>query len=199
MKVTFSEHTYYDEKISSNPVLIDLGSCKGAFTNHFYEKFPTATIILVEPSKSNFPLINIEGEKIQKIFGAVSSEHGQIVTFYEDLKSEQNGSLLFNYFNGLPYDVETVSLDELIKPFDTVDLVKMDIEGAEWDSIMKMKDETLAKIQQLTVEFHDFLDPSLAIKSEEAVQKLLSSGFKVEYNPTTYMYGSKYYDSLFYR
>lgn len=199
MKVTFSEHTYYDEKISSNPVLIDLGSCKGAFASHFYEKFPTATIILVEPSKSNFPLISIEGEKIQKIFGAVSSDHGQTLTFYEDPKSEQNGSLLFNYFNGLPYEVKTVSLDELVKPFDTIDLVKMDVEGAEWDSIMKMKDETLAKIQQLTVEFHDFLDPRLAIKSEEAVQKLLAAGFKVEYNPTTYMHGSKYYDSLFYK
>lgn len=199
MKVTFSEHTYYDEKITNVPVLIDLGSCKGAFAKHFYEKFPLATIILVEPSKSNFPLIDITGDRVHKIFGAVSHKHGETLTFYEDPKSEQNGSLLFNYFNGVPYEVQTVSLDELTKPFDRIDLVKMDVEGAEWDSIMNMKDETLNKIQQLTVEFHDFLDPRLAPRSESAVQKLLSAGFKVEYNPTTYMHGSKYYDSLFYK
>jgi len=199
MKTTFSEHTYYDNLLSENPVLIDLGSCKGAFAKHFYEKFPSSTIILLEPSKSNFSEIHLSGERITKHHAAISSETGKSITFYEDLNSEQNGSILFNYFKGVPYEVPTFSLEELARPFEKIDLVKMDVEGAEWDCLLNTEENTLQKIRQLTVEFHDFIDPSLAIKSQQVVERLISLGFKVEYHPTTYLHGSKYYDSLFYK
>ena len=34
------------------------------------------------------------------------------------------------------------------------DRVKMDVEGAEWDSILRTPDEVLARIDQLVFEFH---------------------------------------------
>ena len=90
-------------------------------------------------------------------------------------------------------------MDELCSGFETIDLVKMDIEGAEWDCIMNTSDETFSKIRQITVEFHDFLNPEFRINSEKCVDRLLSLGFEIDYNPTDYKYGSKYYDSLFYK
>jgi FkbM family methyltransferase len=203
MKITYSEHTYFEDKISDTPVLIDLGSCRGDFSKHFISRYNNAKIIMVEPSRTNFAVINqdlvLNNKNIKKQFFALSDKSGKKLTFHEDPSSEQNGSILFNYFNGLPYEVETISLDDIVKPFDHVDLVKMDVEGAEWDCIMNLTEETISKISQLTVEFHDFIDPSLVSKTESAVKRLLDFGYKLEYSSTNWMYGSKYYDSLFYK
>jgi FkbM family methyltransferase len=197
-KITFSEHSYFIDLISDEPILIDLGACLGSFSKHFRSQYKNSKIILMEPSKSNFPKIEIDDENTKKIFGAISSKKEKLI-FREDPRSEQNGSLLFDYFEGVEYEVETYTLDELIEPFETVDLLKMDVEGAEWDVLLNCSDETLNKIKQLTVEFHDFLDPSLRERSELCVERLISLGFSIDYNPTTYMHGSKYYDSLFYK
>jgi FkbM family methyltransferase len=197
-KITFSEHSYFSDLISDEPVLIDLGACLGDFSKHFRSRYSNAKIILLEPSKSNFPKINIEDLNTKKLFGAISSYKDKVI-FREDPKSEQNGSLLFNYFEGIEYEIETYTLDELVEPFEIIDLLKMDVEGAEWDVLLKCSEEALNKIKQLTVEFHDFLDPSLRENSEKCVQRLISLGFSIDYNPTTYMHGSKYYDSLFYK
>jgi FkbM family methyltransferase len=198
-KITHSEHSYFTDLISENPILLDLGSCLGTFTKHFIGNYPNAKVILVEPSKSNFGRIDINDERVTKIFGALSNKK-ETLTFKEDPNSEQNGSLLFDYFkDAIEYQVDTYTLDELCKDFETIDLVKMDIEGAEWNSLMETSEETLSKIKQITVEFHDFLNPSLRENSEKCVNRLINLGFEIDYNPTTYMHGSKYYDSLFYK
>jgi hypothetical protein len=47
-------------------------------------------------------------------------------------------------------------------------LVKMDVEGAEWDSLMATSDEQLARIEQMAIEFHKVNDP----KFLDVVKKL---------------------------
>lgn len=202
MKITYSEHTYFSNKISDEPVLIDLGGCLGDFSTHFIEKYPNAKIIILEPSKTNFSKIKLNNnDNIIKIFGALFTRSGEELTFYEDPTSAQNGSLLFNYFPHISYQVQTYSLDDIVKNITKpkIDLIKMDVEGAEWDCLMNTSTETLNRIEQISVEFHDFLNPELAYKSQEVVDRLLNFGFKINYNPTNYMYGSKFYDSLFYK
>ena len=50
--------------------------------------------------------------------------------------------------------VRTKSLDSVVKRFDTVDICKMDIEGAEVEVLLKTSDETLLKCNQICAEFH---------------------------------------------
>jgi len=40
-------------------------------------------------------------------------------------------------------------------------LIKMDIEGAEWDSLLAAPDDLLASIPQITMEMHGFNDPKI--------------------------------------
>src|ERR1044071_7993094 len=40
-------------------------------------------------------------------------------------------------------------------------IIKMDIEGAEWDSLLAAPDELLASIPQITMEMHSFNDPKI--------------------------------------
>jgi len=54
-------------------------------------------------------------------------------------------------------------------------LVKMDVEGAEWNSLMATSDEQLAKISQIAIEFHKVNDP----KFLEVVKKLKNTFYFV--------------------
>jgi len=47
-------------------------------------------------------------------------------------------------------------------------IIKMDIEGAEWDSLLAAPDELLAAIPQIAIEMHGYDDPKIV----EAVRKL---------------------------
>ena len=47
-------------------------------------------------------------------------------------------------------------------------IIKMDIEGAEWDSLLAAPDELLASIPQIAMEMHGFDDPQIV----EALRKL---------------------------
>jgi hypothetical protein len=47
-------------------------------------------------------------------------------------------------------------------------IIKMDIEGAEWDSLLAVPDELLASISQIAMEMHGFEDPKIL----EALRKL---------------------------
>jgi len=55
--------------------------------------------------------------------------------------------------------VEGVTLGSFIESqgIDTVDLLKIDIEGAETGLLKTIDNDTLSRIKQITVEFHDFL------------------------------------------
>ena len=77
-------------------------------------------------------------------------------------------------------DVETVSLRPLMKrlQIDRIDLLKLDIEGAEFDLIDCTPDDVLREIGQITVEFHDF-QPRFAGRGlfDKARSRLERAGF----------------------
>ena len=198
MKVRFFEHTYFTDYFSPDPVLVDLGACTGEFTNHFLSMFPSATGFMIEPLPRNFDVITVD-ERRQKIHGAVVGKETDYVTFFEDNNSTQGGSATVNYFNGTEHKVKGYTLKQIFSNFNHIDLCKVDIEGGEWDAIMEADNETLLKVSQYTIEFHDFLDPSLIKKTEECIKKLSNLGYKYESLGTNWKHGSPYYDVIFYK
>ncbi|MBM4223504.1 MAG: FkbM family methyltransferase [Gammaproteobacteria bacterium] len=58
--------------------------------------------------------------------------------------------------------VPAVTLDQVIAHHDLerIDLLKLDIEGAELDVLENTTDSTLCKCRQICCEFHDFLNPA---------------------------------------
>ena len=197
-KVVFSEHSYYPDFITDNPILFDLGACYGAFSKHFLEKFPNAKIVLVEANPNNFKKIEIESDNCTLLNKAVSQKENKII-FYEDENSSQNGSVLFNYFKGIKHEIETTNLEKLFENFNYIDLVKMDIEGAEWEVLLNAPSDAILKINQLSVEFHDFIEKNHEGITLQCVKRMKKLGYRLEYQSTEYMNGCKYYDCLFYK
>jgi hypothetical protein len=58
-------------------------------------------------------------------------------------------------------------------------VVKMDVEGAEWDSLMATPDEVLERIDQIAIELHGISDPRFL----EVVRKLKRQFYVVNLNP----------------
>ena len=52
------------------------------------------------------------------------------------------------------YPVQALTLDSLIPPGATVDLLKMDIEGAEYSVLNSLSPDTLRRIRRIDLEFH---------------------------------------------
>jgi FkbM family methyltransferase len=77
-------------------------------------------------------------------------------------------------------EVETISLSALIQRLGItqIDLLKLDIEGAEFELIGSTPDDTLKRVGQITVEFHDFM-PTFCARGlyENARARLSELGF----------------------
>jgi len=58
-------------------------------------------------------------------------------------------------------------------------LMKMDIEGGEWQALGTASDETLRKFRQLVVEFHWLADESQHVQFVSTLRRLKEAGFRI--------------------
>lgn len=75
--------------------------------------------------------------------------------------------------------VESVALSSLLGQYPNVDLVKIDIEGAECSAIRDLGDADLARIAQISVEFHGHRRFGFEIghRARAAIREMVSRGF----------------------
>ncbi|MDY6768962.1 MAG: FkbM family methyltransferase [Candidatus Nanohaloarchaea archaeon] len=116
---------------STGDVVIDLGAYPGDFTVYAAEKVgPDGTVIALEPEPHNFAVLedalSLNGvENVEPVQAAVYSEPGTVTLDKprEYGRIDTEGTI----------DVEALTLDGLMEQVgvDTVDFVKMDVEGAE--------------------------------------------------------------------
>jgi FkbM family methyltransferase len=201
MKNNIQEHTFFDEYFNDEIVIIDFGACKGDFTTQMDKQYKVKQAILVEASLKNFSQIP-QKDTYVLYNRIVSKNQNQTVEFYEDENSPYNGSTMFNYFNGIKHEILTITLDEIIKEnnITKIDLLKVDIEGSEYDLLNNIQDETYSKINQITVEFHDFLDKNLIPETKKIIEKLNSLGFSHEITSAKWSnIVAPHYDVIFYR
>lgn len=75
--------------------------------------------------------------------------------------------------------VDGITLEQLLDRhrLDRVSLAKVDIEGAEIPMLDTASTRTLRRVDQFSVEFHDFLDPALGQSVDRIKERLRSAGF----------------------
>jgi FkbM family methyltransferase len=194
------EHTFFDDYFRKEINVVDLGACRGEFINEINSLYSVKKAILVEANPTNFSQLK-DLPNYVLYNKAISSKDNETIEFFEDPTSPYNGSKDFNYFNGIKHSIKTISLETLCKEnnIDFIDILKIDIEGAEYDILENTPDSFFDKIGQITVEFHDFVDPELKPRTIEIVKRMNNLGFSHIAKPINHMYGSDYYDVLFYR
>jgi FkbM family methyltransferase len=148
----------YDVDVAAPPArILDLGAHCGAATVLFALRYPRAEVVAVEANPLLFPLLqrNVAAlPNVTCVAGAVSSSTEPVVYHEGDLSW---GGYVRSSADPDPPDwvrathtVEPVALDDLLaKP---VDVVKMDIEGAEYDVLPTS--ERLPSVGTIVGEIH---------------------------------------------
>jgi FkbM family methyltransferase len=200
MEKVIKEHTFFDDYFEEEIVVVDLGACQGEFIDELDQHYKIKKAILVEANPTNFKKLKNKDNYV--LYNRlISNEENKTVSFFEDPNSPYNGSNIFNYFNGIEHKINTITIDQIIKEnqLEYIDILKIDIEGSEYDIMPNLNENTLSKIKQITIEFHDFIDNSLKEKTENIINKMESFGFSRISKPIRYMNNSNNYDVLFYK
>ena len=161
----FIQEEYEPVKLSNPEMIIDLGANVGYSGAYFLSKYPTATVLAVEPDPDNYAIClhNLApyGQRAKVIQGAAWPECANVVLdkgTYRDGRdwatrvrpaTESASTNADAGING--YDVETlISLCSSAE----VDLLKIDIEGSELELFSRNTETWLPRVKNLCVELH---------------------------------------------
>jgi FkbM family methyltransferase len=153
---------FVDEQYSFNSgkprFILDCGAYTGLSAVYFATRYAGVTVLAVEPEEQNFELLKVntnrfanircvraavwDHECLVRIVDPNAGEWGYLV---EELPSNEAGAVRARTIDGLLQD----------SSFEYIDVLKMDIEGAEKRVFGETCHSWLAKTQVLMVELHD--------------------------------------------
>ena len=173
---------------STNYPIIDIGAHAGYFSVYARSFRTNTKIIAIEPNADNIFVLkqNLELNKLQKIEvleGAVGKTSGRRHLLIA--KDSHNHKLLKdNKDKQKTIIVQTWSLSEIFKKciIDRVGLVKMDIEGGEYEVFDGISDQIFEKINAFVIEYHNSSEEKYHVIEE----LLRNNGFGVQVFPSKF-------------
>jgi len=174
--VTFCNHTFITSLLGSDSYVIDLGANRGEFSQAMVKRY-RCRVYACEPVPEYYDQIK-ESERCKKYAYGISRKNGPMSLIRPDdlcpslYHSNETKKDTTVFATGVVYN----SFLKEIK-LSTIDLLKVDIEGAEIDLFNSMSVADVMAHTQITVEFHDFLFPQLNERVEQIKGKIGDSGF----------------------
>lgn len=156
-------------------IILDAGANIGLSAVFFANIYPHATIIALEPEASNFQLLktNIHPyPQIKPLQAALWKENGQI-TLINPSTAHHGFQTIERIPNGCAQSclVPAFTVDGIMSlmGLKTVDLLKMDIEGAEKE-VFETSADWIDKVEVIMIELHDNLKPGCSQAFAEATE-----------------------------
>ncbi|MCS4044987.1 FkbM family methyltransferase [Salinibacter ruber] len=174
MKVgNIKQHSYLEKYINKNSVVLDLGSNKGEFSEEIVKKHGCKAYgIEANPNV----IKNIENDKVQIHNIAISNKNGEI-----SINIPKNGDASTTFHEKSDsVEVNCITIERFMekKDIETVDLLKIDIEGEEIKVIKSSIDTLTSRVKQISVEYHDFMDESLKKDVKKVDKMITQNGFE---------------------
>lgn len=142
--------------LNENSVVFDMGGYKGEWTNKIFEKYKS-NIFIFEPVDEFYNIIckNIKGnQKIQPFkYGLGSKDEEMEISLTLDSSSTFNKE-------GILEKINIKTFKDFIESnnISNIDLIKINIEGGEYDLLEHIISENLqTKIKNIQVQFHRFI------------------------------------------
>ena len=148
-------HSFLPALFDGAPTVIDCGANHGEFTSELVDRY-SARVTAVEPNPAL--IADVQRSGASEVRAAAIAEAPGTVWLTVDENDEASTTLgTIDSSSGRRVEVEAVALSALLDQLalDHIDLVKLDVEGAEIVAICGVHTNRLATIDQLTVEFHD--------------------------------------------
>lgn len=167
----------YNLPVKISPkLIIDAGANVGYSALYFNKKYPEAKIIAIEPEASNFEILKMNTRDIKNIIPVhaglwhkdgileiIDAGFGKWGFMTVETKKDEKEIS----------KIKTITIDRILKKygFDKIDLLKIDIEGAEKEIFTRNYDNWLNRVGVLVIELHDHFKPGCSKAFYAAVSK----------------------------
>lgn len=197
-KELFMEDVYEIDELVSDlptaPVVIDIGANVGFFGIQLLSKISSATIYAYEPVPANVKTLqhtlqqNPRLAKSMRLFPmAVTGKPVDKLELFAEV--EENSQVVASVFanfhenNSKKISVPCITLTNIIQKnnLQSVDLMKMDCEGSEYDIMYNTSPELIRRIKKMMIEVHDLNKDRNNISAFN--QYIQSLGYTTHYSP----------------
>jgi FkbM family methyltransferase len=156
------------------PVIYDCGANVGVSVLYFKKLYPQAKIKAFEPDPKVYACLqqNLKDNGIEgvQLHNSAVWKNADGISFGSE--GADGGSV---YFEGNKIQLPSVRLKDMLATEQSIDLLKMDIEGAEVEVLNDCASE-LKKIRYLFVEYHSWINEEQ--KLDELLRLLRANGFR---------------------
>ena len=137
--------------------IIDGGANIGCASVYFSLRFPEAKIVAIEPEKNNFELLNkniAPYKNIQSLQAGIWDKDETL-----SLTNPEGGAaeFMFEHNSSVENNINGMTIPSIMNSqnWDDVDILKLDIEGAEKEVFAANDLSWLKKVKLLIIELHD--------------------------------------------
>ncbi len=136
-----------DLALRDDALVVDVGANVGVFSAWIKHLHPNAHLVAYEPHPANLLLLQENAPFATIHAEAVVGTEGEV-----HIEAEGHTSALKLAKVGVA--VRAITLEQALAPLLKVDLLKVDIEGSEYDVFMHTPPSAMQKVQQAVVEVH---------------------------------------------
>jgi FkbM family methyltransferase len=196
--------------LGTNPVIVDAGASTSYFIKTVISKNHQARAVLIEPDPIFAKQLKVEfreTSQVKLIEAALGFESKDSINFY--LSEEPDFNSIYERFSEQGQKRKHCSMVKVpmvtiadvcrLHNIEKISLLKLDIEGAEWDMIDQFSEKDFERIDQISVEFHEFLDSAHLERSKQCIDKLSKLGYSFVYQGYPSIPERIYYNCLFYK
>ncbi len=149
----------YNLELTFKPInIIDAGANTGFASLFFKFKYPQSEIVALEIDKGNIKMIN-KNLKNHKRLEIINKGLYNKSSFFkvENPYNATNSFIIKEVSKNEDFDIESITIDKILeyKKWNTIDILKIDIEGAEKELFEKNYENWLPKVKVIFIETHD--------------------------------------------
>lgn len=169
-------HSFFPHLLRQSSVVVDLGGNRGEFSRQIRTRFG-CDCILVEPNPALFEGVATDG--VRKFQYAITSSDGAVALHLSHNPEASSIRMVPERESGGTVEVPGIRLSKLLDDLNVlcVDLLKVDIEGAEIAMFDSLEDARLRQFVQISVEFHDFNGMAPRLEVERVRERMRALGF----------------------
>src|SRR5262249_921728 len=146
-------------RLAAPKFIVDCGANIGCASLFFLKEDPAAYVIAVESDRDNYEMclknLGPAGDRVKVVHGA--GWGGKVRVVSEKGEGGEWSNTVRPCRPGETGDIDGVTIDEVLNnsPYDRIDILKIDIEGAEKFLFDETCDQWLARTNNLAIELHD--------------------------------------------
>lgn len=165
----------FDIEIGKSPkFIVDAGAHIGLSSLFFANRFPTATVVSLELEASNYRMLQkntMHEPRIHPLHCGLWSVDGTLSVANESADTWAYYAVESSDTEGDCITTPSLSVSSLMQKYDipSIDLLKLDIEGAEKE-VLSTADQWIEKVKTIAVEVHDWLKPGCSDALESAIK-----------------------------